>query len=205
MFSPSVQTYRVGTHIILVHPLQLAVDLLPQLLGVGVGEEAGHDGGGDDELWTPVDPLHTVSSRTGSGPSPPGPVEDWDPPDGAGLGESEGPVESVSLQPPRVQVSVELVALVTSRQVVVKLRGEAGHVVGDIIREKMIALVLLVNRKVPVSSWLSFSGHVGLEICVGLSSCRGGEVGQVGDQVVLVVRADPPTTSEWNTLGPRLI
>ena len=117
MFSPSVQTYRVGTHIILVHPLQLAVDLLPQLLGVGVGEEAGHDGGGDDEVpLIVVDFLHTVSSRTGPCPSPPGPVEDWDPPDGAGLGESEGPVESVSLQPPRVQVSVKLVALVTSRQ-----------------------------------------------------------------------------------------
>ena len=116
MFRPSLQLYRIGTHIILVHPLQLAVDLLPQLLGVGVGEEAGHDGGGDDEVWAPVNPLHTVSSRTGPGPSPPGPVEDWDPPDGAGLVQSEGPVESVSLQPPRVQVSVELIALVTSRQ-----------------------------------------------------------------------------------------
>ena len=168
MFSPSVQTYRVGTHIILVHPLQLAVDLLPQLLGVGVGKEAGHDGGGDDELWTPVDPLHTVSSRTGPSPSPPGPVEDRDPPDGAGLGQSQGPVKLVSLQPPRVQVSVEVVSLVAPSQEEVKLRDEAGHEGPSLVSQQIVALIVLVNWSAPVTRGLSLSAHIGLKILVSL-------------------------------------
>ena len=143
MFRPSLQVYRVGTHIILVHPLQLAVDLLPQLLSVCVGEEAGHDGGGDDEVWAPVNPLHTVASRTRSSSCSPGFIEDWSAPDSAGLVQSQGPVEFVSLQPPGVHISVELVGLVTSSQVVVKLRGEARHVVGCVVREKVVAFVVL--------------------------------------------------------------
>ena len=188
MLSSCLQVYRVGTHLILVHPLQLAVDLLPQLLGVGAGEEAGHDGGGDDELRTPVDPLHTVASGTGPSSSSPDSVEDWAAPDTAGLVQSQGPVEFVSLQPPGVHISVELVGLVTSGKVVVELRDEARHEDSCLISEQIVALIVLMNWVGPIASWLSLSTHVGLEICVGLGSCRGGEVGQVGHQVVLVVR-----------------
>ena len=48
----------------------------------------------------------------------------------------------------------------------------------------------LINWIVAIPSWLSLSTHEGLEICVGLGACRGGEVGEVGHQVVLVER--PP-------------
>ena len=47
----------------------------------------------------------------------------------------------------------------------------------------------LINRIVAIASWLSFSTHVLLEIFVSLGACRGGEVGQVGNQVVLVERS----------------
>ena len=190
MFNSSLQAYRVGTHLILVHPLQLAVDLLPQLLGVGVGEEAGHDGGGDDELRAPVNPLHTVSSRTRSSSCSPGFIEDWSAPDSAGLVQSQGPVEFVSLQPPGVHVSVELVGLITSSQVVVELRDEARHEVASIVSQEIVAVIDFMSwsSRYPITSRLSLSTHVGLEILVGLGACWGGEVSYVGHQVILVER-----------------
>ena len=197
MLSSSLQVYRVGAHVILVHPLQLAVDLLPQLLGVGTGKEAGHDGSGDDELRAPVNPLNTVASRTGSGPRSPGSVEDWTAPDSAGLVQSQRPVEFVSLQPPGVHISVELVGLVTSSQVVVELRDEARHEDPGLISEQIVAVIVLMNRIGAISSWFSFSPHVGLEIFVRLGACRGGEVSQVGHQVILVERPGDEILISW--------
>ena len=46
----------------------------------------------------------------------------------------------------------------------------------------------LINGIVAISGWLSFSCHEGLEIFVGLGACWGGEIGQVGNQVILVER-----------------
>ena len=197
MLSSSLQVYRVGAHVILVHPLQLAVDLLPQLLRVGAGKEAGHDGGGDDELRAPVNPLNTVASRTRSGPRSPGSVEDWTAPDSAGLVQSQRPVEFVSLQPPGVHISVELVGLVTSSQVVVELRDEARHEVASVVSEQIVAMVAPMSRSVPISSRFSISPHVGLEIFVRLGACRGGEVSQVGHQIILIERPGDEILISW--------
>ena len=41
----TLQCDWIGTNVIGVHHLQLGIDLLPELLGVSSGEEAGHDGG----------------------------------------------------------------------------------------------------------------------------------------------------------------
>ena len=50
----------------------------------------------------------------------------------------------------------------------------------------------LVNRIVPISSWLSLRTHELLEIFVSLGACRGGHVSQVGHQVILVERPGDP-------------
>ena len=76
----------------------------------------------------------------------------------------------------------------TPSQVEVKLRDEAGHEDAGLVGQEIVALVALMNGIVPVSSRLTLSSHVGLEIFISLGACWGGEVSQVGHQVVLVER-----------------
>ena len=56
--------YLIGTNVIVVHGLQLAIDLLPELLSVSSGQEAGHDGGRDDQVAAAINPFHRVSTHT---------------------------------------------------------------------------------------------------------------------------------------------
>ena len=85
---------------------------------------------------------------------------------------------------------MERVGLATSSQVVVELRDEARHEVASIVSQEIVAVIDFMSwsSRYPITSRLSLSTHVGLEILARLGSCRGGEVGQVCHQVVLVVR-----------------
>ena len=76
----------------------------------------------------------------------------------------------------------------TPSQVEVKLRDEAGHEDAGLVGQEIVALVALMNWIVSVSSRLTLSSHIGLEIFISLGACWGGEISQVGHQVVLVER-----------------
>ena len=78
----------------------------------------------------------------------------------------------------------------TFGRVSVELRYEAGHEDAGLVSQEVVAPVVLVNRVGPVPSGLAGGAHVGLEVEIGLRTCRGGEVGEVGHQVVLIER--PP-------------
>ena len=110
----TLQCDWIGTDVIGVHGLQLGIDLLPELLSVSSGQEAGHDGGGDDQVAAAINPLHRVSAHTRTYPqyilcmslmiiktrtcsSSPGDVSDGSAPDVALVTEGLGPVKFVSL------------------------------------------------------------------------------------------------------------
>ena len=200
-----VLDHLIGADVILIHPLQLAVDLLLQLLRVGVGEETGHDGGRDDKVGAEVDPVDAVPvrRRTGSSPGSPGLVQDGSPPDGAGLGQGAGPEELVRLEPPGVEGGVVLVVLVALGEVVVELRDEAGHEEVDVVGQQVVTSVCLDNRIVAIPSRLTLRAHVLLEVFVCLRSRIGGEVSEVGHQVVLIERSEQQELDHFIAISVR--
>ena len=180
--------HLIGTYVIVVHGLQLAIDLLPEFLCVCGREEAGHDGSGDDQVAAPVNPLHRVATGPRAGPCTPGDVPDGSAPDVALVSESQRPVELVSLEPPSVHVPVVLVVLVSFGQIGVELRDEAGHEDPRIISQEVIAPVVLMYRIRSIPLGLPVCTIVSLKMEVSFRSSRGGHVGKKRNQVVFTVR-----------------
>ena len=81
----------------------------------------------------------------------------------------------------------------TPSQVEVKLRDEAGHEDVCLICQEVVALVSLMDGICPSgpsgSYRLPIRAHVSLEIKICLGAHRGGHIGEVGHQVVLIERS----------------